>query len=246
MPAHRAHWRGRVRSGSRRARDCGRGIRRSRSCRDRAACAPSLSTAGPMSSRSHAATSSAIVQRNVAGGETTTFARSGRMTPSRSTASRAPHSPGSNQDRQRLESRDFGEPELTSRWFRGRSGRRLRERRVGFLRRRKLLGNGRRKRRRRCGARDLRRCPLRSDLHGRGLARLDAWPAHRAAENAGQYAARSSGDEDKSLHATLPAQCQDGARNQDERFKLSAHFGTRAHCTLRPRHYGIFIGMGPG
>ena len=61
-----------------------------------------------------------------------------------------------------------------------RSGRRLRERRVGFLRRRKLLGNGRRKRRRRCGARDLRPCPLRSDLHGRGLARLDGFGLRRS------------------------------------------------------------------
>ena len=46
-----------------------------------------------MSSRTQMATASAIVQRSVAGGDTTTFARSGRITPSTMTASTAPHSP---------------------------------------------------------------------------------------------------------------------------------------------------------
>jgi hypothetical protein len=188
------------------------------------------------------------VQRNVAGGETTTFAvRQDDAVEDHGV--QGPAFAGSNQDRQRLESRDFGEPELTSRWFRGRSGRRLRERRVGFLRRRKLLGNGRRKRRRRCGARDLRPCPLRSDLHGRGLARLDGFGLrHRVFRERRPAAGEEQRNKDKSLHATLPAQCQ-RRRPQPRRptgFKLSAHFGTRAHCTLRPRHYGIFIGMGPG
>ena len=56
--------------------------------------APSLSAAGATSSRSQSATSSAIVQRSVAGGATATFAWSGRITRSRRTASTAPHSPG--------------------------------------------------------------------------------------------------------------------------------------------------------
>ena len=131
----------------------------------------------------------------------------------------------------------------------GEAGRRLRERRVGFLRRRKLLGNGRRKRRRRRGARDLRPCPLRSDLHGRGLASLDGFGLRdRVFRERRPAAGEEQRNKDKSLHATLPAQCQ-RRRPQPRRptgFKLSAHFGTRAHCTQRPRHYGIFIGMGPG
>jgi hypothetical protein len=56
-------------------------------------------------------------------------------------------------------------------------------------------------------------------------------------------------NKDKSLHATLPAQCQ-RRRPQPRRptgFKLSARFDTRVHWRRRrPRHYGIFIGMGPG
>jgi hypothetical protein len=55
--------------------------------------APRFSASRATSSRSHIATCSAIVQRNVAGGETVTFAWSARITESSSTASTAPHSP---------------------------------------------------------------------------------------------------------------------------------------------------------
>jgi hypothetical protein len=101
------------------------------------------------------------VQRNVAGGETTTFAvRQDDAVEDHGV--QGPAFAGSNQDRQRLESRDFGEPELTSRWFRGRSGRRL----DGF------------------GLRD------------------------RVFRERRPAAGEEQRNKDKSLHATLPAQCQ--------------------------------------
>jgi hypothetical protein len=58
-------------------------------------------------------------------------------------------------------------------------------------------------------ARDLRPCPLRSDLHGRGLARLDGFGLrHRVFRERRPAAGEEQRNKDKSLHATLPAQCQ--------------------------------------